>query len=70
MQDKFAQFQYYNGYKPLVFHLMLAITTHWLTFIAVKTYNKTQYWFFDSFNNHYLDYDWEEIVDFVKKKSE
>lgn len=58
MSDKFAQFYHYDGIKPLVFHLMLAVTTHWLTFIAIKANGKTQFWFFDSFNNHYLDYGW------------
>lgn len=49
---------------------MLAITTHWLTFIAIKAYDKTEYWFFDSFNNHYLDFNWEQIVAYIEKKNE
>lgn len=48
---------------------MLAITTHWLTFIAIKKNDKAEYWYFDSHNNHYLDFSWEEIVEFVEMKS-
>ena len=48
---------------------MLAITTHWLTFLAVKKGNSVEYWFFDSNNNYYLDFDWEQIVAFIEQKN-
>ena len=50
---------------------MLAITTHWLTFLAIKNSDATvEYWFFDSFNNHYLDFDWQQILDYIQIKNE
>lgn len=49
---------------------MLAITTHWLTFIAIKSNQQVEYWFFDSFNNHYLDFDWKQITDYIEMKNE
>lgn len=49
----------------MVLHLMLGITTHWLTFLAIKTNNNVQYWIFDSHNHHHLDYSWQEIVAYI-----
>lgn len=69
LSNKFAQFRLYSGDKPLVLHLMLAITTHWLTFIAVNIGGHFQYWFFDSNNYKYLNFSWEEIQEFLESKS-
>lgn len=69
LSNKFAQFRLYSGNKPLVLHLMLAITTHWLTFIAVNVGGFYQYWFFDSNNYKYLNFSWEEIQEFIEMKS-
>lgn len=40
---------------------MLAITNHWMCFIAVKSNNATQYWFFDSSNRDFMDLNHSEI---------
>jgi hypothetical protein len=49
---------------------MLAITTHWLTFLAVRSGTRVQYWFFDSHNHHYLDFGHKEIVELIERKSQ
>lgn len=53
----------------MILHLMLGITTHWLTFLAVKSGKNVEYWFFDSFNTHHLDFCWEEITNLIENKS-
>jgi hypothetical protein len=65
----FKQFHKHSSVKPIVLHLMLAITTHWLTFLALKTTKHVQYWFFDSHNHHYLDFGHKEIVELIERKS-
>jgi hypothetical protein len=61
---------YFKGYgntsRPLVISFMLAITNHWMSLIAVKQGSKTQYWFFDSSNRHYLHLSPEEIDQLVE----
>ena len=49
---------------------MLAITTHWTCFLAFKIDGKSQFWFFDSFNNKILDYSYEQIVQFIDMKNQ
>ena len=49
----------------MVLHLMLGITTHWLTFLAIKVKNNVKCWFIDSHNNQHLDFSWQQIVDLI-----
>ena len=45
-----------------MFVLMLAITNHWTCLIAVKTKQKTEFWFFDSNNTQCLNFSVSEIA--------
>lgn len=48
LSHKITKFRQCTAAQPMVLHLMLGITTHWLVFFAVKTNDKIDYWFFDS----------------------
>lgn len=53
----------------MILHLMLGITTHWLTFFAISQNCKITYWFFDSQNDHYLDLSWDQIVQHIEMQN-
>jgi hypothetical protein len=49
---------------------MLAITNHWTCLVALKYNNVTEFWFFDSKNLQFLNFNRSDITHYIKGLNE
>jgi hypothetical protein len=71
LNDKIKYFSRYNQpNRLLVFTIMMGITNHWTCLIALKLGRSTEFWFFDSRNLDYLNFDHDEIVKHIRETNE
>jgi hypothetical protein len=54
----------------MVFTIMLAITNHWTCLVALKYNNVTEFWFFDSKNLQFLNFNRSDITHYIKGLNE